>query len=208
MNDQAPAGVGGHPGRGHRQPRNIDVLGPGRGDDGRLFDYVWQIYDEYRTELFHSLFFETKVARFKRNILGLDIVVAVGTSTSGIAGVQLWHNPKYASIWAGFAAVAATLAILKPILRWDAELALVSKLFTEHCRLADAYDKLVKDVAVRRGADEDIDQRRERLIVSYHNIDRVPQTPQRLVRDIQDTINKEYPVTSFWSPPKPASAGS
>jgi hypothetical protein len=88
-------------------------------DKGVNFSRAWQIYDEHRTALFHALFFESKVSQIQIGGLYLDIIIAVGTSSTGIAGWALWNEPRFKFAWVALAGVAGTLTIIKPILHLD-----------------------------------------------------------------------------------------
>lgn len=166
------------------------------------FVRAWQIYDDHRTALFNTRYFETKLARIQSGTLYLDIIIAVGTSTTGIAGWALWSRPNLSVLWATLAGVAASLAVVKPILRLDDKLVKLTRTYGEYGRVAAAYNHLVGDIAIRQNVDDDILKRYEELRKAESAIELVPQRSKRLRQNSQSEINREWPISKYWSPPK------
>jgi hypothetical protein len=122
---------------------------------------AWQIYDEHRDSLFNCMFFETKLTSLQHKALLLEILIVIGTSTTGVAGWTLWSQPGYANIWAVLAGVAVTTSLLKPIFKLDDRLTLLTKLYTRYARISNECRNLVRDIAARQDIDSEILDRRK-----------------------------------------------
>jgi hypothetical protein len=175
---------------------------------GTDFYRAWQIYDEHRSALFNSGYFEAKVSRIQSASMFLDIVIAIGTSTTGIAGWALWNEAGFKVIWIVVAGVAGTLAVVKPILNLQEQLVRVTKLFGQYGQLARGYSDLVGDMGAQQRIDADVVNRFNELRKTATTIELVPQGPRRLLLKVQNDVNREWPITRYWSPPKPAIQGA
>jgi hypothetical protein len=161
---------------------------------------AWQIYDDHRTAVFNSKYFETKVSHVKTGAMYLDILIAVGTSTTGIAGWALWNEPGFKIVWIALAGLAGTLAVVKPVLKLDDKLVLFTRLFSEHGRVAKGFTDLVADIKARQSLDGETFKRFDALRSTTSAIELVPLGPRRLEQKIQNQINEEWPVSRYWSP--------
>src|ERR1700733_3194558 len=119
----------------------------------KAFASAWQIYDDHRTALFNTRYFEIKVSQIQSGALYLDIIVAIGTSTTGIAGWALWSQPALSVLWATLAGGAASLAVVKPILRLDDKLVKLTRIYEKYGGITANYNHLVGDIAIRQSVD-------------------------------------------------------
>jgi hypothetical protein len=173
-----------------------------------VFSRVWDIYDDYKTSLFNERYFERKLSKLQSWSLRFDILTAVGTSTTGIAGWALWSQPQFQPIWAAIAGVAVTMSIVKPILKWNDQMIGYSKQFNAHSKISGEYKGLITDIGYRHELTEAMIRRHEEIIKSTEQIERLPQGPPRVLKLIQGEVNEKIPFDRLWSPPGLATGAS
>lgn len=166
----------------------------------KTFNTAWRIYDDQRTALYNCKFFEAKIEKYQFGAMWLDIVIAIGTSTTGVAGWALWSQPTFSAIWVVIAGSAATLAVIKPILQLDGKLVKFTKLYGEYGRLSTEYINLVSDIGESQSITKDFVKRHAELRKAAGNIEMVPQTPKTLKQQVEKEVNEEWPITRYWSP--------
>lgn len=166
----------------------------------RQFAQAWQIYDEHRDSLFNCMWFETKLTSLQRTVLTLEVLIVIGTSTTGIAGWAFWNQPGFANAWAALAGIAVTTSLLKPIFKLDDRLTQLAKLYAKYARISNDYKHLVRDVASRQNIDDEILVRHKLLRSSTDEIEAVPQRSERLRERVREAINREWPIDKYWSP--------
>lgn len=102
---------------------------------------VWDVYDEYRTARFRKKCYAAELQKLKRINFALEAAIAVFTPTSAIAILFLGTTGQ--SIWEVCLAIAATLAVIKPLT------GLTAKIIHLEGRLAK-YEMLEHDLHVIR----------------------------------------------------------
>jgi hypothetical protein len=165
-----------------------------------VFTRVWQIYDEHRNILLQKLYFQRRVSRLQVQVLLLDCFILVGTSTTGIAGWALWNTSGFSLVWAGIAGFAATLTILKPILKLEDKVLAANNLHTEYSRIFRRYTQIVKDIAYRETLDKDIEERYEAVRNEAFEIEDMPQVLERHLTQLKGKVDSQLPLSSYWSP--------
>ena len=90
---------------------------------------VWDVYDEYRTTLYHVKAHTTKIHRLRKLSRFMDIAIAVFTPSSAIASFFFWNTLAGRILWNILISLASVLAVSKPFLQFDKQIkALINSL--------------------------------------------------------------------------------
>jgi hypothetical protein len=81
---------------------------------------------------------------------GHDILIALAGASSPTAFWQHSDKPLLQQSWFYLTLVAATLSVLKPILKWEKNVALFSKLHTRYCDLYMDLKYLTEDMTAEQ----------------------------------------------------------
>ena len=88
-----------------------------RREPGNHLARLDRIYDLYRSCILNELSYGHRLNLFTRSGLWLDVIIIIGSGTSGVAGWIIWTKyPALAALWAVIAAASTLLAALKPVL--------------------------------------------------------------------------------------------
>lgn len=80
---------------------------------------VWEVYDELRTARLNVEYYEIVRTRINRYSGIIEYVLAATASGSAIAAFSVWQTSKGQMVWGGFTVIAALLAVLKPIAKFQ-----------------------------------------------------------------------------------------
>jgi len=83
---------------------------------------VWDVYDEYRTTLFHVKEHRQRIDNLTRFKRWTDIALAVFTPTSAITSFLFWNTQIGRVAWNVLVSCSAIMAIAKPLLKTDEEI--------------------------------------------------------------------------------------
>jgi hypothetical protein len=183
----------------------------GRPDLEALRDTLISIYDEYRDALLNRSYYGYRVNRYTLYIKLFDILIAVGTSGSGIAGLALWKQEYGQIIWGFISGLSIILAVIKPILDFPSKLKDYSELYTEYSIVYRKFRSIVEDVAASERAYELLHGRltpttaaavkeiRSKLVDLAPLGERGP-AKTSLILKLQDDVNSAIPPSSLWVP--------
>jgi hypothetical protein len=161
------------------------------------------IYDLYRNCILNELYYGHRLNWFTRAGLTLEIIIVIGSGASGVAGWIIWTKfPAAAAIWGAIAAAATLLAALKPILQMDAKIKHYSSRFSACRQLALSMKVVVDEIAEATGIPGDIEREIDRIRKRYRNlaIEDDPRPPPKLVKRLQEEVNRRVPPSSLWYP--------
>jgi hypothetical protein len=77
---------------------------------------VWTVYDTLRTVRLNVKYYGCRLQVLQRWNTSMEIALAIAAPSSSIAGLGFWKYAAGAVIWKAFGAIAAVVALLKPIL--------------------------------------------------------------------------------------------
>src|ERR1700722_6185071 len=105
------------------------------------------IYDTYRTALLNKLYYGARLESYRKINMWVEILIAIGATTSGVSGFALWKIEPYGPIvWGAFAGLVAVLAIAKPFLQFSKAIERYTKLHTGHLYNSLALYQLVANI--------------------------------------------------------------
>ena len=174
----------------------------------RLVEELRKLYSDYRTSVLNEKFYGVHFHRVERSDLALEIAVAI---TFALAGAVItlwdsahgrWSDENGHMIAAGFAATAAILAGVKPILPLGRLKLTYSKLYQGHRRNALEYKELVAEVRKKQRMTSEFRSEHERLVRRHRELaeEDQPHPSKKLLETLQAEVEKQIPVTLFWYP--------
>ena len=163
-----------------------------------------RVYDLYRNCVLNELYYGHRLNLYSRIGLWLEIVIVVGSGTSGVSGWFIWTKyPEFAFVWGIIAAASTLLAALKPVIHIDTRIRRYSTLFAAYRQLALSMRTVVDEISEKGGIlrerERDIDRIRKR----YHDLsgDDDPRPSRNLVLKLQNEVNVRAPPDSLFYPP-------
>jgi hypothetical protein len=161
------------------------------------------IYDLYRNCILNELYYGDRLNLFTRSGLWLEVIVVVGSGTSGVAGWIIWTKyPALAALWAVVTAASTLLAALKPALRTDAKIKRYSSLFSAYRQLAVSMKAVVDEIAEVGGIPREIERDISRVRTRYRALvaEDAPRPSPKLVGQLQAEVNRRVPASLLFYP--------
>jgi hypothetical protein len=136
----------------------------------------------------------------------LEILIAVGTTGSGISALTIWKIDPYGPwVWGGLAAASALLAISKPIIQLNKRIERLTRLYVGH---TDNYTNLLIIVSrIRRHNEvtaeliESFEGAEARFLELSKEDD--PRPNKKLLARCEAAIRQRHPPTEAWWPDQP-----
>ena len=168
---------------------------------GNKTERMWQIYDWLRTSRLSQLYYEDSLRKWTRAVKAHDIVIALSGVASPIAFWQHSSSPILRQGWFWLTLIAALLAMLKPILRWENNLRLYSELHIHYSDLYLDLKCLCEDIA----AADDLTPKSNSLFEHYRRTFKVlerkePPQNTKKTQELELRVNHEIDVLKCWLP--------
>jgi hypothetical protein len=159
-----------------------------------------QIYDLYRTSLLNVKYYGYKLTIANRTSVAAEIVVVVGSATSGVSGWAVWTWGYGKEIWLAFAAAATLIAALKPVLQINKKIELYGKLFGGHHANYLAAKALAERVTAQRELTPGMQAVYRAIQGRYLDLarDDEPNPSRSLIARFQSEVNKQIPPEQLW----------
>ena len=162
-----------------------------------------QIYNLYRTALLNKLYYAAQLSKYRAANKYLEIIVAVGTSSTSIGAWAVWntHNGRY--WWAALAGVATLVSVVKPFFALPAEIERHTKLYAGFTELYYDLNKVVEKIRREKNVNQEmrtiLENSGERLKTLATSDD--PKPNEKLRRACTERVNLQIPVKDLWIPP-------
>jgi hypothetical protein len=172
----------------------------GRAGEPTLRASLQQIYDLYRTSLLNVKYYGYKVTVANRCNTAAEIVVVVGSATSGVSGWAVWSWGHGQEIWLAFAAAATLIAAVKPVLQINKKIELYGKLFGGHHANYLATKALVERVQAQRAVTPGMQAVYRAIQGRYLDLarDDEPNPSRKLLARFQSEVNVQIPPQQLW----------
>lgn len=163
---------------------------------------VWDLYNEYRTARLNTLYYGKQLTVLKRWNLGIEIVLAT-TAPTGIAGLWLWGTVAGGVIWKWILVIAASLAVIKPLVNLTGQIQQKSELIA-HWRLHE-NDLYILSLLVKQHKSYDIEIQNRFISMMKAKTVIIQKEPtnepnKKLQDKCYDQVNKELPFNDFFIP--------
>jgi uncharacterized membrane protein YgcG len=164
---------------------------------------VWDVYDEYRTARLNVKYYSGRVHWLSGVNVMMEFMIAAFASSSAVAGFTLWSSQTGKVAWQILAGIAATLAILKPLLRLTEKIKVLEEIIVGYRVLEHDLRTITVLIKQRRTYDEELRVRfaaaleRMGALAAKSNENYVD---RKLKRRCQAEVAKELPGSSFYVP--------
>jgi hypothetical protein len=163
---------------------------------------VRSINDLYRTALMNRKYYARRLRMYRRWNSAMEITIAVGTS-SVVAGWGIWRLASAgATAWGVLAALAALMAVLKPILQLPKELERYSKLHIGYCSLYYDQDHIIFGLQHSNAVTQQIWESFLQIRTRNNELGLEDETypDMKNLRQCQNEVLAELPQGSLWLP--------
>lgn len=162
---------------------------------------LWFLYNSYRDAAMNRKYYGIRLGRTRRLAMALDVLVAVGTSSS-VGGWVIWKDSAGAATWAVLSGIAAVIAVVKPLLKLTDKVERYSKLFVGHGEALYDLKAAVGAVAAAGDYPESLSRKVDGTIERFKRLAEHddPQPHKRLLRLAYEEVKREIPVESLWIP--------
>ena len=167
-----------------------------------LREQVIVVYDAMRDAGLSRAYYEDRLEWWKRINLTIEIVLALTASATGIGSWAVWQSGSGVSAWAAISAATAALAIVKPFLAADRQIANYAALSSEYAALFHSFKSLATQIKIRHAVSEEM---LAAFFKSEGEFKRLAQKDgaqpnARVVARLQDVVNRQIPAESLWLP--------
>ncbi|MBV9068281.1 MAG: hypothetical protein JO231_06195 [Acidobacteria bacterium] len=169
--------------------------------DAQILMKAQTVNDEYRTAALNRKYYGCRLQTVKRQNLTCEILLAF-SSSSAVAAWSLWQTETGSLAWKILSAVAAIIAIVKPLLALDKDIERYSELVVGYAALYYDMRKLIADAKINSGVAaedwarfESFQQRMAALGVKDDLRAR-----QKLHDRCYDEVLSEIPDSALWWP--------
>ena len=163
---------------------------------------VYQIYDALRTLLLNKKYYAARLQRFQNFNLAMELLIAVGATGSGVAGLAVWQMESGKLIWGAISGVSVVLAVLKPLFNLSSKVAAYAKLYGEYTSAFTRMKILVDDLQVER----ELPPARIKLFTELRARASElaglgdPSQTQSVLLKLQEEVIVELPIDGLWVP--------
>jgi hypothetical protein len=182
-----------------------DVRGFSAGDR----EFVRALWDDARTARLSELYYGARLDRLTKLNLISELLVAIGTSGSGISGWAVWHYGYGEPVWALVTGLAAVIAIARPLVGFERRVKDASQLQQLYRTVLGNLENLAFDIQQAGALLPEHRQRyqraREELRLARDADD--PAQNERKIKPLERRVIQEMPAHALWLPlsdPKPA----
>jgi len=163
---------------------------------------VYMIYDATRTALLNKFYYGRRLAKYRRYNFWMEILIAAGATTSGVAGLALWKTEYGQAVWGVLSALSIILATLKPSLKFTEKVESYAKLYGEY---TGAYIKMsvhLQDIQIERMVTDQRFKAFGDLRVQAAELESLgdPVRDEVLIRQLEAEVNKAIPIDRLWVP--------
>ena len=160
---------------------------------------VWDVYGQFRTARFNVHYYEKRLTSPKRWNFAIELIIALSVPT--IAGLWVWSTTIGNIFWQSITAVAAILAIVKPLLGLANKIQENSEVLTKWRVLDGEFEKLTMSISQYRRYDETMRDQFLKLLETKTTIKEPPEEPSsKLCQKCFDQVDRELPADNFFIP--------
>jgi len=160
-----------------------------------------EVYNLYRTALLNRKYYAHKLALWKRWNSALEVALAIGTSGT-IGAWAIWRKGAGEDVWTIFAASAALLGVIKPVIQLPKGIERYSKLYVGYSDLFYDFQAVVSDIQTTHSFSQEMGNKvanaRERI--KKLSLDDDPTPNKTLVKQFYGEVNTEIPSDRLWMP--------
>lgn len=111
---------------------------------------VWDVYDLLRTSRLNELYYGKKLQNMERLNLGIEVCIALVSSSSAVVGLAVWKTTVGNPLWQILLTAAAILTIIKPFLGFPKKIKAYEELLAGYRLLTHELRDLRMDISQSR----------------------------------------------------------
>jgi hypothetical protein len=170
---------------------------------------VYLIYDAAKTALLNKYYYGRRLMEFRRYNFWSEIIIAMGAAGSGGAGLAVWKTNNGQMVWAIISGLSVIFATVKPALRLAERVENYAKLYAEYTGTFVKMNIHVQDIQFERKVTVERFKAFGDLRIQAAELENLgdPVRNKKLVRELEETVNREIPIGELWVPrvPEPSS---
>ncbi len=160
---------------------------------------VWDVYNEYRTARLNVLYYEKSYSILSRSNFWIEFFLAL--SVPSVASLWVWETTVGTVVWKIVLAVAALLAIIKPLVGLSDKMKENSEILYKWRSLHGEFQKLTTSISQYKRYDDKMREQFLKLLDIKTNIKEPPgATNNRLINFCKTKVNKSLPPEEFFVP--------
>ena len=164
---------------------------------------VWSVYDALRNARLNCKYVGCRLQSAERLNTSLDIVLAIAAPASAVAGLWFWTEPGGAVVWRALTAIAAVVAVVKPLLRLTEKIKNLEVSLAGYTMLTHDLEEIRTAIAQEKRYDAGHLALLKKAIQreGFLKISRFEARDNERVKQLcQQEVLKELPVESFFIP--------
>ncbi len=167
-----------------------------------ISDQLVEIYTLLCRAALNKDYYGVMLARHQRLNTWLDILVAIGTTGSGLSALTIWETEYGAAVWGTLSAVSAVLALSKPIVQLNKKTERLSRLFTGHSDNYSALLILASRIKRKGDVTEEMLATFEATELKFLELsqDDDPTPNLKLLARCEDNVRRRHPPDKAWYP--------
>ena len=164
--------------------------------------HLANIHDKYRTVALNKKYYGWRLQRLQLVNRILDILIVMGTTGSGVAGLAVWQLQYGQVAWAVINTAAIFISAIKPVLDLPKTIERYGKLVGEHAALLETYRTMEQDIwATQCLTSEQLEtftqlRKRSAELAQLDDVSPV----KKLIVQARMEVNQAIPPTSLWMP--------
>lgn len=164
---------------------------------------VWSVYDLFRTARLNVKYYSAKLHRAERAVFWMDLILLLTAPSSSIAGLWFWEYPLGKIMWQYLGAIAAFVAVMKPLLGLTKKIKVYEELRSGYRALEhDLYE--IREMIVQKGKYDKQLQEEYKKAIKRKGIlvgkECDSKEDKKLKLKCVEEVESELPVTVFYIP--------
>jgi hypothetical protein len=164
---------------------------------------VWNVYDLYRTARLNVKYYKARSTCLKRINFLMELILSISAPSSIVAGLFFWDTTIGALIWKILGAIAAFVAVSKPLLNLTKKIEQFDEIITGYQVLEHDLSLLKISIDEKQSYDISLQkefkkalERKKALITKYPEHREYKKLKNRCTSE----VNQELPVDIFFIP--------
>jgi hypothetical protein len=164
---------------------------------------IWDVYDQLRTVRLNEKYYGVRLQKYERINFWSEIIVALASSSSAIAGFAFWSTTTGSEVWKGLLVVSALIATLKPLINLTKKIKAYEELLSGYCLIYHDLKDLKIDINQTQSYTA-VHQATFKKIIEKQRVlaDKSPERTEKIkVKNAcQNEVLLEFPINSLYIP--------
>jgi hypothetical protein len=164
-------------------------------------DELTVIYDAYRTARMNVIYYGAKLGKLQRLGLAVDLIVAIGTSST-VAALAVWDAPVMSVVRSALVGLTVLLVTIRPVLNIPRRVERYSKLYAAYMGVHSSFEAIVNEIRSSHVLSPEsrylAESEQKRLAQTEKDDDPAPD--KVLIEQAYAQVNEEVPASSLWWP--------